>query len=138
MKVVLDSNVLFRTLISGGEIIRLIFNKNLELFTPQKIKEEFLNNRKEILSRSKISELGFNKLISSIFKIVKLVPSYEYKEFIPKSKELLKKHVKDVEFVALALKLNCLIWTYEKLIFDKNLGISTKQISNELNKLDSK
>ena len=109
MKVVLDSNVLFRTLISGGEIIRLIFNKNLELFTPQKIKEEFLNNRKEILSRSKISELGFNKLISSIFKIVKLVPSYEYKEFIPKSKELLKKHVKDVEFVALALKLNCLI-----------------------------
>ena len=41
MEAVLDSNVLFRTLISHGNIIALIFDSKLKLFAPEKLKEEF-------------------------------------------------------------------------------------------------
>ena len=133
MKVVIDSNILFRSLISQGEIIKLIFDKNLELFAPEKLKEEFFNNKDEILFKSKLSESEFNELASLIFGTIKFVPLNEYKDFIPKSKQLLKGHIKDVEFVALALKLNCLFWTYEKLFFNIKLGVSTKQIAIKLN-----
>ena len=52
----------------------------------------------------------------------------EYKECIPNAKQLLKEHLKDVEFVALALKLNCKVWTYELLLFEIGFGISTKEL----------
>lgn len=136
MKVVLDSNVLFRTLISRGEVIKLFFNKNLELFAPERLKEEFLNNKREMIYKSKLSDSEFNELALLIFDVIKFVPLIKYEESISKAKELLKEHIKDVEFVALALRLDCLIWTYEKLLFDINLGISTKQVSTELNRFD--
>ncbi|MEK6932652.1 MAG: PIN domain-containing protein [Nanoarchaeota archaeon] len=134
MKVVLDSNILFRILISGDELINLLFDKDLELFAPERLREEFVNNKLEILSKSKLSEDEFNELASIIFEIIRFVPLDKYKEFLVKAKELLKEHVKDIEFVALALKLNCLVWTYESLFFDVNLGISTKELSTKLNK----
>ncbi|MEK6835344.1 MAG: PIN domain-containing protein [Nanoarchaeota archaeon] len=133
MDLVLDSNILFRTLISRGAIIEIIFNKNLKLFAPERLKKEFLSHRKEVLQKSKLSEQEFNELVSLLFSVVKFVPTNEYKEYVPKAKGLLKAHLKDVEFLALALKLDCLIWTYEELFFDIGFGISTKQISSKIN-----
>jgi len=45
MDVILDSNVLFRTLISQGEILRIIFNTLLKISAPMKLQEEFLHNK---------------------------------------------------------------------------------------------
>jgi predicted nucleic acid-binding protein len=59
LEVVIDSNVLFRTLISGGDIIDLVFDKNLTLYAPKMLWIEFLNNKKEILSKSKLSNSDF-------------------------------------------------------------------------------
>ena len=53
MGVILDANILFRTLISSGDITELFFNKNLEIFAPEKLREEFLNNRNEMLEDRK-------------------------------------------------------------------------------------
>lgn len=47
MELVIDSNVLFRTLISGGDIIDLVFDKNLTLYAPKMLWIEFLNNKKD-------------------------------------------------------------------------------------------
>lgn len=132
MRVVIDSNVLFKTLISQGTIVNLIFDKNLELFAPEKLKEEFVNNKEEILSKSKLSETEFDELVSLLFGFINVVSLSEYKGFISEAKQLLREHIKDVESVALALKLNCLVWTYENIFFEIKLGISTKQISNKL------
>ena len=85
------------------------------------------------MQKSKLSEQEFNELVSLLFNIVEFVPTNEYKEYIPKARELLKTHLKDVEFLALALKLDCLIWTYEELFFDIGFGISTKQTSSKIN-----
>ena len=68
MEVVIDSNVLFRTLISQGDITELIFNDALKIFAPEKLKEEFLNNKEEILEKSGLSNEEFNELFSLLFE----------------------------------------------------------------------
>ena len=129
MNVVLDSNVLFRTLISQGNILEIIFNPKLQILAPKKLIEEFNNNKKEILFKSKLSESEFDILLKLLLENISFIELDEYKEFIPNAKQLLKEHLKDVEFVALALKLNCKVWTYELLLFEIGFGISTKELT---------
>jgi predicted nucleic acid-binding protein len=132
MEVVLDSNVLFRILISQGQIIHLIFNDKLRIFAPLKLKEEFLKNQNEILSKSSLSREEFNELCAFIFDKITFIPLSEYKEFIPKAKEILRDHEKDEDFIALCLMKNIKLWTYESLIFSLGFAISTKEISDKL------
>ena len=132
MEVVLDSNVLFRTLISHGNITALMFDSRLNLFAPEKLGEEFAKNKRDILSKSRLSESEFNELAVLLFDEIVFVPLSKYKKFLPKAKSLLGSHLKDEDFVALCLLKSCRIWTYEALIMDIGLGISTKQLAKEL------
>ncbi len=132
MKVILDSNVLFRTLISGGDILDIIFNNNLKMYAPLKLKEEFLNNKEEILSKSRLSEKEFEELYSLIFERISFIEEKEYSSHITKAKELLNEHEKDIEFVAISLLKNIKIWTYESRLFKIEKGVSTKEISKTI------
>ncbi len=137
MEVVLDANVLFRILISQGEILELIFDDNLHLSAPLKLKQEFFNNKKEILSKSKLSENEFNILCSLIFDKITFVSLDKYKKSLSKTKKLLGEHTKDEDFVALCLSKNISLWTYESRHFKLGFAISTKQISKQLLKESS-
>jgi predicted nucleic acid-binding protein len=130
--VVLDSNVLFRILISQGDIIDLLFHQKLTIYAPKRLQEEFLSNRQEILSKSRLSQQEFDKLSSVLFSRIIFVPLEEYTQFLPEAKRLLKSHEKDEDFIALALLKHCKIWSYETRLLDLGFGIVTKQISNDL------
>jgi len=134
MEVVLDANVLFKTLISSGEILEIIFNDKLQLLAPLKLKQEFLNNKQEILSKSKLSEEDFNLLSSLIFSKIKFIPLDKYKGSLSKAKQLLKEHTKDEDFIALCLSKEIPLWTYESGLFKTGFAISTKQLSEKLAK----
>ncbi|MCX6665855.1 MAG: PIN domain-containing protein [Euryarchaeota archaeon] len=134
MEVVLDSNVFFRILISQGDILSIVFNESLLIFGPETLLKEFNNHKKELMRKSSLSAKAFNELAFLVFDIITFVPKREYISFIPKAKTLLGSHLKDVEFVALSLCKNCKIWTYENLLFDIGVGISTKQLCKELGK----
>ena len=134
MDIVLDSNVLFRMLISQGDIIELFFNSNLKIFASQRLLEEFYNNEKEILLKSKLSKKDFQLLSSLLFKRITFVKLDEYKKYLPKAKQLLKRHEKDEDFIALCLLKRCKLWTYESYLFEIGFGISTKDISNKLSR----
>ena len=132
MEVVLDSNVLFRMLISRGDIIELVFNTNLKIYAPQRLWDEFRNNEKEILSKSNLSKKDFRVLSSLLFNRITFVRLEEYKKYLPKAKQLLERHEKDEDFIALCLLKGCKLWTYESKLFEIGFGISTKEISNKL------
>ena len=136
MDVVIDSNILFRILISQGDILKLISDENLTIFAPSKLKEEFLKHKEEILSRSKLSEQEFDKLYSFISERINFIEIEQYKEYLPRAKGLLQKHEKDEDFIALCILKNAKLWTYESRIFDINYAISTKQLSEKLSKLN--
>ncbi len=138
MEVVIDSNILFRTLISQGNILKLIFDENLTIFAPLKLREEFLKHKQEILDRSKLSEEEFDKLYSVISERINFIEIEKYKEYLPEAKELLKQHEKDEDFIALCILKNTKLWTHEDRIFDIGYAISTKDISTALSKLKTR
>ena len=132
MEVVIDSNVLFRALISNTKIAKLLFDERLKFFAPEKLKEEFLNNKDEILSKSKLSESKLDELAPLLFDNITFVSLDKYKKFVPEAKVLLSKHEKDEDFIALCLMKGLKIWTYENLLFKIGFGISTEEIEKEL------
>ena len=132
MEIVIDSNVLFRTLISRGEILRLFFNRKLKIFAPLKLKDEFIKHKEEIISKSNLPKDKFDKFFILLFKRINFIPLEEYISFIPKAKQLLDKHEKDEDFIALCLSKNIKLWTYEKLFFNTGFAITTKQISEAI------
>lgn len=135
MEVVLDTNVLFKTLINPDNILDLFFNDNLAIFAPEKLRDEFSNNRLEISRKSKLLEEEFNNFVFLVFERIEFIPKQEYSSFIPKAKQLLGNHDKDEDFIALCLAKDIKLWTYEDLLFKIGFGISTKEISTKLSKL---
>ena len=135
MEVVLDSNVFFRTIISGGKTTTLFFNKDLVLFAPKKLQEEFFKNREEICAKSSFSPEEFNELAYLLFKRINFISINEYREFIPEAQKLLGSHEKDEDFIALCIMKKIKLWTYEKLLIDLGFGISTLDISYGLDTL---
>ena len=132
VEVVLDANILFRVLISQGDILEILFNDALIVFAPERLKEEFLKHEEEIVEKSKLAREDVEALTSLIFNKVSLIPVSEYKSLLPKAKELLGRHTKDEDFVALCLLKRAKLWTYERLLFEIGVGISTKQIGETL------
>ena len=132
VEAVLDANVLFRMLISQGDILEILFNDKLSLCSPERLKEEFLKHEEEIIEKSKLPRHDVENLSSLIFGKVALVPLSEYKGLLPRANELLGEHGKDEDFVALCLLKNAKLWTYEKLLFKIGVGISTKELGKRL------
>ena len=96
MKVVLDSNVLFRILISQGNILELLFDNNLKIYAPIKLKKEFFKNKEEIMMKSKLLEEDFEELSLLLFKRINFVQEIEYFPSIAEAKELLKELRKEI------------------------------------------
>jgi len=132
LEVVIDSNVFFRTLISGGDIINLFFDMRLKIFAPERLREEFIKNRGDILAKTRLSETEFQEMTSILLSIIHFVPIENYKEYLPKAKKLLGKHEKDEDFIALCLMKGIKLWTYEELLIRLGFGISTKEIAERI------
>jgi predicted nucleic acid-binding protein len=121
-------------LISQGEIIDLFFNNILKIYAPQILWEEFCNHEKEILSKSNLAKKDFQILSSLLFNKITFVSLEEYKKYLPEAKKLLELHEKDEDFIAICLLKCCKLWTYEIRLFEIGFGISTKEISKEINR----
>jgi len=135
LKVVIDTNLLFWILISQGDIVSLVFNEKLRIFAPLRLKEEFNKHKKEIFSKCK-SPGSFEKLVEMIFNRIIFVALEEYLEHLTKSRDILREHRKDEDFLALALFKKCKVWTYESRFFKLGYAVSTKQVSERLSKIE--
>ena len=138
MIIILDANVLFRTLISPGNILNLYFDQRIELYAPERLNQEFLKNQAEILEKSKLTEAEFRELSLLLFSLVTFVPVEKYKTYLPQAKNLLKDHQKDEDFIALCLCYNAKLWTYEKRLIALGHGITTIEIIRLLGNIQNK
>ena len=132
MDIVIDANVLFRILISQGDIIDIFTNSNLVLYAPERLQREFMNHASEIREKSSLSHKGYEELTQFLFRHIHAVALEEYQSFLPKAKKILGEHEKDIEFIALCLLKKCKLWTYEKRLFKLGFGISTREIIEQL------
>jgi predicted nucleic acid-binding protein len=118
MKLVVDTNILFSFF--RDTIVRKIIvnskNLGLELFTPKYAFEEIIANKSKIMKYAGItSEEYFEFVISTLQYFVRTVPG-EFFEDLKEEAKRISPDLKDSPFFALALKLNCGIWSNEKIL----------------------
>src|SRR3989344_2749621 len=113
MKLVLDTNKLF-TFFWKGSLVKKLSLAGHDLYSPKFALEELKKHKSEIIKKSSISSSTFNELLTDLQKAVKFVPLSEYADKISKAFLLLKKHPKDVDFLALALEIEASIVSNDK------------------------
>lgn len=119
MELVLDTNKLFSFFWKGSLIKRLLFKHTL--YSPEFALEELNKHKSDILKKTKLSSEEFDIFTKMLQKVVIFVPFSQYSDKISKAFNLLPEHPKDVDFLALALKLNAGIVSEDKELLKQSL-----------------
>ena len=136
MKLVVDSNVLFSFFWKKSIFENVSAMPHVQLFTPEFALEEIREHREELQKKTKISRQGFSEILEELMQRVEFVPLKEYDSLFPKTKAIAKhlsdkeEFIKDIDFVSLALKLNCPLWSNDRLLKKQSqiTVISTREI----------
>ncbi len=113
MDLVIDANVLFAALIKESTTAEIIFNENIHLFAPEFLLEEFEEHKDYILGKTKRTEDKFIEIVGALKQIIVIIPKDEFETFIERASKVCPDK-DDIAYFALALKLNCGIWSNEE------------------------
>ena len=119
MDLVIDANVLFSALIKDNFAYNLLFSGSFHLFTPEYIFTELEKHKEEILRKNERTDEEFFKLIETLKRRIAIVPLEELASYVGEA-ENLTPDPDDMAYFALALKLNCAIWSNDKKLKDQN------------------
>jgi len=112
MEVVVDTNIIISALLKDGLTRRIILLAPFEMYTVPFARVEIERHRDELLSRSKIEQDTFEFLMDVIFSRIRVVDLEFIEPFREKAVKILKEiDVSDAPFLALAMALNCSIWS---------------------------
>ena len=118
MDLVVDANILFAALIKEDMTSELMFRDDLHLYSPEYIFEEFEKHRQTIKRKTNRSDEEFDTLLMIFHRRIDLIPLEEIKSHVKRAKEI-SPDIKDVPYIALALKLNISIWSNDKALKEK-------------------
>lgn len=130
MELVIDANILMSALVmSEGYTYDLIFNDSIKLFAPEFLLDEIEEHKAEILEKSGLSNEEFELFLSLISSRIEFIPYTEFESFVSEAEKIVF-DIDDREYVALALKLNCKIWSNDrKLKQQSQVGVySTSEL----------
>ncbi len=143
MKLIVDTNIVFSAILNSQSWIGQILlhpDDSLIFFSPLFLRKEILNHKQKIKQFTKLSEIETEELIDLIYSKInfideKLIP----KEILKTADELTREiDFDDAIFIALAIHLNCKLWTGDKKLmnFLKMNGfkriISTNELKSKL------
>jgi|SRR3989344_2635185 len=138
MRLVIDANILFSAIIAKGrklnsKKLNLIFSKELEIFAPGLMLFELRNNKEKLKEISKLPDEELEKFIELLKLRIQFVSLRYFSDKMAEAKELCVE-LKDVAYFALALKLNCSIWSGEKSFKEQSKikVFNTKELLDEL------
>ena len=120
---VVDANIVVAALLKDSTSRRFLLRaKKPQLFTPEFINQELSKYTGDFSKRLKVEEdelkvtLG-NLILASEMKIVSM---QEYLDFMDKAMEITP-DVKDMAYFALALKLECPLWSQDRRLKQQSL-----------------
>ncbi len=135
MRLVIDANVIFSAFIKKGLTRRLILYNLFEMYTPRFVIEEFFEHLEELVNKTEVNKESIKIKIKEFIlnSNIILASKKEIEMYIDEAKKI-SPDIDDVMYFALALKLNCPIWSNdEKLKEQNNVKIySTSEILNIL------
>lgn len=138
MLFVVDSNILFAFFWETSVFRRVSVRQDLLLVSSEIALEEINRNSSEIAGKSGISKEEFGKLLKELKTLVEFAPLKEYSAFLKDAESLVKslsaeeksEFFKDLDFIALSSKLNCPLWSNDRLLKKQSKVevFSTKEI----------
>jgi len=132
MKIILDVNVILSALIRDSTTRKIILNYEFDFYFPEPSLHKIRKYKDYILEKSGLTEAEYDKLMATLFKYIKLVPTKEIEKNWDEAKKIME-HIdpEDVVFIATALGISdSVIWSddghFEKQ--DKVKVLKTKGI----------
>src|SRR3989344_6298142 len=113
MDLVVDANVLFSALIKDSFSYALLFNEKFHLFMPEYIFIELEKHKEEIMEKTERTAEELFRLVETLKRRIVIVPLEELVHHVEEA-ERLTPDPDDMAYFALALKLNCAIWSNDK------------------------
>ena len=120
MDIVLDNNILFSLMNPNSTASILFSSLNSKFIAPEFIKSEFKKHKDECLLKSKLSKSEFESRLKQIEESIEFINESKYKGFLKESEELIS-DPDDVDFLALALSTNSIIWSNDKHLKEQSL-----------------
>ena len=112
MILVIDANPFIAGFLRNSGSRLIILSGKVRLYSPDWIEQEFNRNEKELVKKfSDTSKFSETKRL--LFTFLNIIPHSEYSPYIKEASNLTK-HTKDIPYFALALYLNCAIWSEER------------------------
>ena len=113
MLVVIDANVVISVFIKPGMPISLLFKEDLNIFAPELLLREVEENKEIIYEKSELTREEITKALNIIKQRITFIPEREF-TYQRESAEKICPDKKDLSYFALALHINCPIWTNDK------------------------
>ncbi len=115
--IVVDANIILSSMVAG-KTADLLLSPKLDPIAPELLFVEVERHKDEIKEKSMLSPNEVEILLSLLKKKIRVVPMEEFISFMPDAEKLLGEHKKDAPYVALSLKMDCPVWSHEKLLKD--------------------
>jgi len=133
MEFVVDANILFASLIKEGLTRRILLDHHLSFYVPELIIEEFIEHIEELETKTKVNRKILKKKVKELMRLanIKIVSEDDFYEYL-KTASNISPDPDDIMYFALALKLNCPIWSNDKKLKqqDKVKVYSTEELIN--------
>ena len=134
MKIIVDVNIILSALIRDSTTRKIILNSEFDFYFPEPSLHKIRKYKSYILEKSGLSEEEYDKIMATLFKYIKLVPTEEIEKNWDEAKKIIE-HIdkEDVVFIATALSIiDSVIWSddghFEKQ--DKVKVLKTEEIIN--------
>src|SRR3989338_4735184 len=113
MDFVVDANILFAALIKDSITVEILLDEKFMFFAPEFLFEEFHKHEETIIGKAKRSGAEFNEIFAHLGEVITIVPNEGIETLILEGKAI-SPDTNDAQYFALALKLNCPIWSNDK------------------------
>ena len=114
--IVVDTNIVISALIKDSLTRELIIKSKKNLLLPEMALYELKKNEREILEKSGLSKVSYEKLVFKLLSYMKFIPKNLTEEHHEEAFKIIGHLDKeDVVFVSIALAFdNCAIWSDDK------------------------
>jgi len=113
LNVVVDANILFAALIKEGVTAEILTSRKHSFFVPEFILREHEKYKLVLQKKTHRNQQDFDKFLNLLKKYLVVIPKDLIAPYIVEAKKYCPDE-NDIQYFALALKLNCSIWSNDK------------------------
>ena len=137
-QLVVDTNILITFFWENSTFSQILKENKFELFSPEYALTELKKHEEEIIKKANITKNLFDKKREEFLEYIEFISLEMYSGEFKIIQQILKDYrkneeeqlIEDIDFLALALKLNCPLWSHDKLLKkqEKIIILTTKDI----------